>query len=176
MYFIFSGTLARCWHPFKHWVYRLTFHYKTAWFPVQKWRHAFFNGDLYIVVFQSQIPTVTVKYNICSCCQSFSVCVFWLSVSSGLCLKSHSLPLLKSVWILRVAKSMFISSVNHSTFWRPRQQALLLRDCEETSPTHPQHDLSPNTHTHTQTRTPLSSVRAWPSSKLPVSSVQISWY
>lgn len=108
-------------------------------------------ADLYIVVFQSQIPTVAVKYNICSCCQSFSVCVFWFSVSSGLCLKSHSLPLLKSVWILRVAKSMFISSVNHSTFWRPRQQALLLRDCEETSPTHPQHDLSLNTHTNTHT-------------------------
>lgn len=62
-------------------------------------------------------------------------CLF--SALSDLCFKSCSVPLLKSDLLLRVAKSMFISSVNRSTFWRPRQQALLLRDCEETSPPPP---------------------------------------
>lgn len=56
------------------------------------------------------------------------------SALSDLCFKSCSVPLLKSDLLLRVAKSMFISSVNHGTFWRPRQQALLLRDYGETSP------------------------------------------
>lgn len=59
---------------------------------------------------------------------------YLFSPLSDLCFKSRSLPLLKSDLLLRVAKSMFISHVNHSTFWRPCQQALLLRDCEETSP------------------------------------------
>lgn len=59
-------------------------------------------------------------------------CLF--SPLSGVCFKSCSVPLLKSDLLLRVAESMFISSVNRSTFWRPHQQALLLRDCEETCP------------------------------------------
>lgn len=78
-------------------------------------------------------------------------CLF--SQLSDLRFKSCSVPLLKSDLLLRVAKSMFISFVNHSTLWRPRQQALLLRDYEETSaPPHlllPTSLIPPYTHTHT---------------------------
>lgn len=102
-------------------------------------------------------------------------CLF--SQLSDLRFKSCSVPLLKSDLLIRVAKSMFISFVNHSTFWRPRQQALLLRDYEETSaPPHlllPTSLIPPYTHTHTRTPPNCPSVRAWPSSKLPVLSIQI---
>lgn len=42
---------------------------------------------------------------------------------SDLCFKSCSAPLLKSDLLPRVAKSMFISSVNYRAFWRPLSPA-----------------------------------------------------
>lgn len=58
------------------------------------------------------------------------------------CFSTCGAPPLKSDLLLRVAKSVFISFVNYSTFWRPHQQPLLLRDYEETSPPSPPHSPS----------------------------------
>lgn len=75
------------------------------------------------------------------------------SALSDLCFKSCSVPSLESHLLLQVAKSMFISSVNRSTFWRPRQRALLLRVYGETSPPFPPR--------HTRTHTPLPIARVY---------------
>lgn len=107
-----------------------------------------------------------VKVNVTSADVPGSLNVCFLRLSD-LCFKSCSVPLLKSDLLLRVAKSMFISSVNHSTFWRPRHGALLLWDYGEISPP-PTPTPIPPSLIPLPTPLQIECIRAWPSCKLPV--------
>lgn len=94
-----------------------------------------------VVAFHGRCLSGSAHYK-CSCYSKCNIC--WCAWSLGprlMCLLIHA-ALHGWNWILRVAESLFISFVNYSTFWRPHQQALLLRHCEETSPPSPPHSPS----------------------------------
>lgn len=117
-------------------------------------------------IFHSEVITIKPFSPHLLMCLELS-CLF--SPLSDMRFKSCSVPLLKSDLLLRVAMSMFISSVNHRRALPAGPVAMGLWGNLP-----PHQNSSPLTHT----RSPWNcwSVRAWLSHKLPVYCTQIGWY